>query len=369
MSEKILSILGRLLSCDTQNPPRELTTSAEIFEIIRQSLGPRFQYEMCDWGMGRINLLVHRGKPRGLFNVHLDTVPVGDGWNVPPLGLTRQGDRVFGRGSCDIKGAAACLIAAMQDCDSDAATLFSTDEEGSSSCCVNSFCQSNESNQFDFFVVAEPTGCLAVPAHRGYLSVSGTFQGVSGHSSRHELLRQSANHRAAGWIAQTLSRLEAFEAESLQGESCCFNVGRIDGGIKNNMIADRCQVTWSARMPAGHANQELLDTLISQQDLADWKVTFDGPPLPTRRQQYDVSRQWCQQQALPMGNPVDFWTEAALFARLGKPTIILGPGNIAQAHTTDEWVAVDQLEKCYQLYLQLINQIGNTTHEYPGSGD
>ena len=364
----ILDILESLVACDTQNPPRTIAPSHPIFDVIKQHLPNDFQYETMDFGDGRVNLLAQRGQPSLLFNVHLDTVPSGDGWSVSPLELTRQHDRVFGRGVCDIKGAAACLIATASRNDSDVAILFSTDEEGSNSCCIDRFCQSEFAKPFDQVVVAEPTECQAVIGHRGYLSVTMSFSGQAAHTSQHQLLQNSANHQAAAWMAGAMRDARQFEEETLAGRATCFNIGRIDGGIKNNMIAERCTVTWSARLPGGYANQTLLDFLAvtdgtvavtnggdsTSENAKPSKVTFDGASFPRCLEDRDRAKAWCKVNEIPIHEDVDFWTEAAIFSSNGKPTIVLGPGHIAQAHTPDEWVSVAQLETCTKLYRQLM---------------
>ena len=357
MIDRALEILAELVACDTQNPPRQIHADGEIFESIRRWLGDSFRFDCRDFGKGRLNLLAQRGQPRRLFNVHLDTVPVGNDWTKPSLQLSLDSDKVFGRGVCDIKGAAACLIAAASSIPGDVAILFSTDEEGADSCCIDEFCRSGLLDSFWNVIVAEPTGCQAVVGHRGYLSVSGCFSGQAAHTSQHQLLSNSGNHRAATWIVDALKSVSEFERVTLCGDSACFNVGRIDGGIKNNIIADRCDVSWSARLPAGFPNQKLLDQVmqVSAKNVR-WQTTFDGDSLPGNPKQRMETQQLCQRWSLPIGDDVDFWTEAAIFAATGKPTLVLGPGDIRQAHTADEWVSRKQLETCVSVYRQLMEQ-------------
>ena len=86
MKQRILEILAELVACDTQNPPRAIESQGQIFQFIRATLGDDFAYQTIDHGRGRVTLLARVGNPRILFNVHLDTVPVGDGWTRPALG-------------------------------------------------------------------------------------------------------------------------------------------------------------------------------------------------------------------------------------------------------------------------------------------
>ncbi len=356
MKQRILKLLGEMIACDTQNPPRAITADGKLLDLVRNRLGDGFQFQLTDHDKGRIALLATRGDPRTLFNVHLDTVPAGDAWTHPPLVLSVDGDRALGRGACDIKGAAACLIAAATSTGTDVAILFTTDEEGAESCCVSAFCQSPAAAQFRRVIVAEPTGCRAVIGHRGYLSVTGRFAGNAGHSSQHDLLAGSANHRAARWVADAIEAVGNLEAAELDGRAACFNVGRIDGGIKNNVIADQCLVTWSARMPAGCENTLILRRLTEPSaEYVQWETSYHGQPLPTSPAARSLAEAVCARLHLPVGEDVDFYTEAAIFSEAGLVSVVLGPGNIAQAHTPDEWVSIKQLELCTDIYARLMS--------------
>ena len=357
VSSLILKILADLIACDTQNPPRQIDAQGMVHQCLTKHLDAAFELKIEDYGKGRINWLAVRGNPCRLFNVHLDTVPIGAGWQRPALSLTEESGRAYGRGVCDIKGAAAALIAAGNQCE-DVAILFSSDEEGAESCCVKEFCDSAAVQRFESFVVAEPTECRPVVGHRGYISVAGDFSGKSGHTSQAALLKDSANHKAARWVAQALNRVQAFETGQLHGDSACFNVGRIDGGLKNNVVADRCLVTWSARVPPGCSNQTLLEKLelVDSPDVS-WRTTFNGPPLPEDCEQRKAASDWCRDFGWEPAADVEFWTEAALLAATGKPTMVLGPGHISQAHTADEWVEVEQLEKVCERYLTLMQRV------------
>jgi acetylornithine deacetylase len=279
----VLEQLKSLIAFDTQNPPRSLAADAPIFSWIRNVLGTAFEIDVTDYGLGRISVLAVRGKPSLLFNVHLDTVPVIAGSRFPALEMTLADGRVYGRGSCDIKGAAACLLELAAGTDLPMALLFTTDEEGASGCCVDEFVRSPQSRSFKQVVVAEPTACLAVMSHRGFLSVKGEFSGTSGHSSEPRALRDNALHKLSSWVAAAVDRATEMDSE---GRRSCFNVGEIHGGIKSNVIADKANIHWSARLSPGNSNDDFLNamTCLDRSDSAQWHVPFSGPPLPTAGQ-------------------------------------------------------------------------------------
>ena len=349
----VLKHLEKLIAFDTQNPPRSLDADAPIFAWISDALGPDFNIEITDHGLGRISMLAIRGKPSLLFNVHLDTVPVIEGSRFPALEMTRDKNRVYGRGSCDIKGAAACLLEIAGSTDEPMALLFTTDEEGASGCCIAEFVRSAQSQVFRQVVVAEPTDCLAVMSHRGYLSVKGQFSGKSGHSAEPRARQDNALHKLSAWVAAAVDKAEEMNLEERRS---CFNVGEVHGGIKSNVIADQANIHWSARLSPGDSNEDFLDlmTALDNSGSAQWQVPFSGPPLPTGGMGITQAEAFVEKQGLESGPAVDFWTEASLFAQAGIPAIVLGPGNIAQAHVLDEWVSIDQLELALKIYTQLV---------------
>lgn len=359
MSDVVLKVLNELLACDTRNPPRAIGVDHSVFEVVRRNLTPAgFDFELTDNGNGCVSLLATRGTPGTLFNVHLDTVPEGEGWHHNPLALTVADGRAFGRGACDIKGAAAAMIAAAMGSDDPFAILFTSDEEGTGNCCVRNFCKSGNASLYEIVVVAEPTNCQAVLAHRGYLSVTGEFSGTAAHSSRFEQLAESAVHRAVVWASGALNRVRIFEQEKLDGRSVCFNIGRIEGGTKNNVISTNCRVTWSMRAPPGLGNDELLKLATGETgDQARWTTSFTGEPLPNGPTDIASAKRivedFCLEHNLPIGEAVDFWTEASIFSRFGIPAIVLGPGNIAQAHIADEWVTIEQLVRATGIYRKI----------------
>jgi len=350
----VLGYLETLVAFDTQNPPRSLSAESPIFGWIGGILGDGFEIELIDHGLGRVSMLAVRGRPGLLFNVHLDTVPVIEGSRFPALELNIENGRAYGRGSCDIKGAAACLLDVAVTSGKPMALLFTTDEEGASGICVDEFVLSEQCRAFRQVVVAEPTDCLAILSHRGYLSVKGQFTGVSGHSSEPRALSDNALHKLSRWVTAAIGLAGEMDA---QGRRPCFNVGEIHGGIKSNVIADQARLHWSARLSPGDSNQEFLEAMtgLETSGSASWQVPFSGPPMPTDGQDTTRAQAFVERHGLESGKAVNFWTEASLFARAGTPAIVLGPGNIAQAHVVDEWVSVDQLERALDIYTKLVN--------------
>jgi len=353
---EVLGLLERLVAFDTRNPPRAIHVGRDgggIFAFFLEALGPAFTPRLVDLGDGCLSLLLTRGAPTLLFNVHIDTVPADPGWARDPLALQVEHDRVVGLGACDIKGAAACLIEAARLSTGDVALLFTSDEEAGSSRCVRAFL--GAPHGFTRVVVAEPTRCQAVVEHRGIATATGTFRGVGGHASAPRALVDSAVHEAVRWSARALAFAEEQEQESYQGLSGIrFNLGVIQGGTKANMIASTTELRYGVRPRPDQRPLDLLaaiGALAPRPERVTWTPGFVAPPLasPTGAGE-DLAREL----GLPLGAPVDFWTEAALFSEAGLPTLVYGPGDIAQAHTAGEWVSLADLAAAFAVYQRIL---------------
>jgi len=325
-----LAHLKALVGFDTRNPPRAIGTGG-IFDYLRAQL-QGFDIDVSDHEAGAVGLFAIRGQPKLLFNVHLDTVPDSPRWSADPFDLRMDGDRAIGLGACDTKGAAAALLAA--------------------------FLESRPA--FAKVIVAEPTRCKAILAHRGIQSVRARFEGRAGHASAAQRPTDSALHQAVRWSAAALDFAESRSQESFRGlRGMRFNLGRIEGGIKANVIAPEAELRFGMRpLPSVNMDDLLEDlhTLVEPAPAA-FEETFRGPPLPANaadaEQCLHEARALAQSLGIPVGDAVDFWTEAALFSKAGCTTFVYGPGDIAQAHSADEWVSLDELEAAARTYLRI----------------
>ncbi len=400
-----LAHLRALVGFDTRNPPRAIGADG-IFDYLRAQL-PGFNVEVTDHGAGAVSLFAVRGKPKLLFNVHLDTVPDSPQWSASPFELRVSADRAIGLGACDIKGAAAALLAAANASDGGMALLFTTDEEGADPRGNKGFLATDPSppgksavhgaktpwwraapdegsrtdeggkdfepspptpfpkgeGSFQAVIVAEPTRCKAVLAHRGIQSVRVRFEGRAGHASREQKPSDSALHQLVRWSAAALDFAETQSAESFGGlHGMRFNLGRIEGGIKANMIAPEAELRFGMRPLPSVDMDGLLERLRSlvQPEPAAFEEAFRGPPLPavagSAGSRLRGARAPPHGLGIPVGGAVNFWTEAALFSQAGCTTFVYGPGDIAQAHSADEWVALQDLETAARMYLHIMEK-------------
>jgi acetylornithine deacetylase len=355
--EDTLTHLRALVGYDTRNPPREIGTDG-IFDYLRANL-PGFDVQVTDFGAGAVNLYAVRGTPKYLFNVHMDTVPDSPHWTANPHELRVTEDRAIGLGACDIKGAAAALVAVANATQGDMALLLSTDEEANDARCIDGFLATPR--DYEAIIVAEPTKGEAVLAHRGIHSVQMRFQGRAGHASGEQKPSDSALHQGIRWGAAALDHVQKLSHERFGGlTGLRFNIGKVEGGIKANVIAPTADIRFGFRpLPSMDADQllETFRTLVEPAPV-EYGETFRGDSLPagdtaTAESRRLAARDIADELGIPVGNAVDFWTEAALFSKAGYTTFVYGPGDIAQAHSADEWVLLDQLAH----YAQTIHRI------------
>ena len=359
MRERVLAHLQALVGFDTRNPPRRIGTGG-IFDYLREHLRG-FEFALHDHGAGAVSMLATRGSTSRLFNVHLDTVPSSPGWSADPHVLRVDDKRAIGLGACDIKGAAACLLAAAERSDGAVAMLFSSDEEANDARCIEGFLR--EDRGYREAIVAEPTQAQAVLAHRGIASARIAFKGQAGHASSADAMQHSAVHQAMRWGAAALAQVEAQSHARFGGlTGLRFNIGRVEGGIKGNVVAPSCEALFNFR-PLPSQDIDGLHAAFracAQADALDaYEERFRGPSLPAgdiaqAEERRLAARDLADALGLPIGNAVDFWTEASLFSAAGYTAFVYGPGHIAQAHTADEWVALTQLDDVAASYLRMM---------------
>jgi acetylornithine deacetylase len=360
MLQATLDHLRRLVAFDTRNPPRRIGTDG-LIGYLHDAL-PGFERRVVDHGAGAVSLFAVRGAPEVVFNFHMDTVPDSPAWTRSPFELHVADGRAHGLGACDIKGAAAAMLAAVEAAPGAVALLFTTDEEANDPRGVAAFLA--QDHGFTKAVIAEPTRGRAVLAHRGIAAVDVRFAGRAGHASSRSWQTDSALHRAVRWSGRALDHAASLDRDGFGGLSGFrFNIGRIEGGIKANIIAPEAYLRFGFRPLPSQSIDVLLAAfrgMAGAGEIVHFAETFRGPPLPAASgaaadAQLAEGRALAESLGLPIGDPVDFWTEAALFSEAGLAAIVFGPGDIAQAHTADEWVALDQLEAVAGHYARILS--------------
>jgi acetylornithine deacetylase ArgE len=376
-------LLGELVAIPSINPmgralegPEFLETRLSAYlEAFFATLGlPVTRQQVAP---GRDNIVARLDAPRAartiLFEAHQDTVPV-DGMTIDPFGAVSADGKLFGRGACDIKGGMAAMLAVV-------ARLAARPEQATAN--VIMACTVDEEYTFlgvqelvrqglkaDFAVVAEPTGLNVVHAHKGVARLVLTTSGRACHSSKPEEGINAIYRMGRVLIAveRYADRLRQRRTDPILGPAT-LSVGRIGGGVSVNTVPDACRIEIDRRVLPGEdppaTADELLEFLRGEGGI-DFEI--------------ECARPWMSMPALsPVGAddaiarlgraidrvvgthrvfPVPFGTDASTIARSGIPAVVFGPGDIAQAHTRDEWVDLAEIEKASEILYQLATDPG-----------
>ena len=297
-----------------------------------------------------------------LFEVHQDTVPV-DGMTIDPFAGEIRDGKLYGRGACDVKGGMTAMLAAF-------ARLVRERPAGAAN--VILACTVDEEHTFlgvqelmksgvraDFAVVAEPTKLQIVDAHKGVVRGKVRTEGRACHSSRPD---QGVN--AIYRMGPVLTRIEEY-AERLMKSAAhprlgppTISVGRIEGGVSVNTVPDGCVIEIDRRLLPGEdpaaAWQEFIDNVILKSGVSAVcePVLMACPALETLpalelRERFGaaINRVEGKHEVLA----VPFGTDASSIAEAGIPAVVFGPGDIAQAHTKDEWIELDQIDRAAEI--------------------
>ncbi|WP_428264204.1 M20/M25/M40 family metallo-hydrolase [Haliangium sp.] len=297
------------------------------------------------------------GTPRTIINVHLDTVPVNNGWTHDPFRAEVVDGRLFGLGSADTKGAMAATLAALDSVrPRDFGILFSGDEEAGAGV-VSEFITGEHMAGIERALVCEPTARRVGVRHRGVRAYRAKVKGEGGHSSR-------ADHMPKPVV--TMARLALGLDELGRGyldqgpedmRGLCMNVAAIDGGVAFNVIPDSATLSFSVRPPPGFDTAGFEAALARAVDAAGagiaLETTLAAEPFACRDQGW--YERLIGDRASDYG-PLDFWTEAALWSAHGVDAVVIGPGDIGHAHAPDEHVTLDDLGWAVDLFSHVLAQ-------------
>jgi acetylornithine deacetylase len=302
---------------------------------------------------------------------HTDVVPVeGQAWDSDPFALTLRDGRYYGRGTTDMKGFLACVLAAVPRFT--AAKLkkpvhiaFSYDEEVG---CIGVRPMIAEMGTKlplpRVVIVGEPTDMRVVDAHKGPVRWQVDIAGRAAHSSMAHLGVNAIS--AAGLIIGELVRIEADLSartpdDRFEPPYPTLQVTTIEGGTASNIVPVSCRFGFEIRSMPG------LDNGAIERRLANFIETTCLPEMRARAPEAGITvtrKNYVPPFGTPAGSEavalalalagqnetfaVSYATEAGLFQDAGAASVVCGPGNIAQAHTANEWIAVSELEKCSQ---------------------
>lgn len=296
------------------------------------------------------------GEPRLLVNVHLDTVPVNSGWTRDPFCAHIEGERLYGLGTADTKGAIAAALTALAEIGRprDVAFLFSGDEERAGTV-MRTFVDGPHIGGIQRALVCEPTARQAGIRHRGVAAFRARVRGRGGHSSGADHMPRPIVTMAALALGLDQIGRRHLERGPEDMRGLCLNIADIAGGVAFNVVPDAAELTFSIRPPPG------FDASAFREELA--AVAAEVDPDITLEQVLDQRPFACGDvagfQSLLGGHvegftALDFWTEAAILQGAGIDAVVCGPGDIAQAHAADEFVTLADLDWAVALFTSLL---------------
>ncbi|HTQ76023.1 MAG TPA: M20 family metallopeptidase [Burkholderiales bacterium] len=362
-----VALTRELLRFDTVNPPGQERACARHAGALLEDWG--FLVDYHEYAEGRTSVIARAGgsdsKPPLCLTGHIDTVALGSApWTRDPFAGETDGDRLYGRGSSDMKaGVAAILLAARAAAKKLPGTagvviVLTAAEEGG---CIGSqhLARTRLLGRAGAMVVGEPTANYPLVGHKGSLKFHARFRGVSAHGSMPEL-GVNAIYKAAKAVAS----LEGFDfgvkPHPVMGGPT-VNVGTFEGGQGVNMVPDEASIGVDIRTVAGMDHAALLARLRSALgDDAELEVFSDMSPVWTEPAQEWVQRVFeiCAGHlgARPQAKTAAYNTDAGnlLKAYVGAPTVVLGPGEPQLAHQTDEYCSTARLREAVAIYEAII---------------
>ena len=310
-----------------------------------------------------------RDVPGVILSGHMDVVPAGEtDWAYDPFSLHADGDRLYGRGTSDMKGFLACALAALPvfakvPLKRPIHLAFSYDEEAGCKgvphlikliptlCALPDMC-----------IIGEPSGLQAIRAHKGKAAARITVRGRSGHSSRPDQ-GLNAIHAISEILSSAVKAANALSQgpfdSNFEPPYSSLQVGKISGGQAVNIIPDLCVADIEARAISGVSPANLLEPLRQASEAlraVGFETTFEMlSEYPALSLSIDAPLTALMRDltCLEPLAAVSYGTEAGLYQAAGIDSIICGPGDIARAHKANEFITRDELSACRSMLVKL----------------
>ncbi len=357
-----------LIAFNTINPPgNELSCIRHLEGILA---GAGLETSLQNFAPDRANLTARIGgrgdKPPLCFTGHVDTVPLGNApWSVDPFAGEIVDGKMYGRGSTDMKCGVAAFVAAIANMagqleGTGGAVLVIT--AGEEIGCEGAFhlARAGILGRAGAIVVAEPTSNAALVGHKGALWLRLTLKGVTAHGSMPHL-----GVNAAFKAARAITALESFQfnvAPHPHLGSPTLNVGTVRAGLNVNSVPDLAEIGVDIRSIPGldhariqeHLRAELGDE-VSIEPIVDVGAVWTDPSSRWIKDVYGIVREVTGQDAGAEPQTAPYFTDASALTPAfgGPPTVILGPGEAAKAHQTDEYCSVQRIREAADIYTRI----------------
>jgi len=342
-------------------------------------------FKTFDEDKKRVNLFAtlkakkSNGKVPIILSGHTDVVPVSKGWSTDPFKAVIKEDKLYGRGSCDMKGFIACTLAyapifSKSELDRDIHFSFTFDEE---TACKGAPILIQELKKRDLkngiCIVGEPTNMKIIDSHKGCYEYTTYFEGLAGHSSQPHKGVSAVEYasRYVNKLIELRQKLKDREPKDsiFDPPYSTLQIGGIFGGIAHNVIADKCHINWETRPVVKEDGVFLnteLDKYANEVLLTEMKKVFSKSSI--RKEiigeiigfERIKNSEACEFISNITGDNsrevVSFGTEAGLFQEIGISTAVCGPGSIEQAHKIDEFIKLEEINKCLKFLEGVKNQ-------------
>ncbi len=353
----------QFLRFDTINPPGNEAECIRFAARFLEQAG--FHCDVIDHGQARASLVATRDLGDGLpvcFSGHLDTVPLGQtSWSVDPFAGEIKGDKLYGRGSSDMKGGVAAFFCAVLRVGRVKGGIVIILTAGEETGCDGArwLTERNSLPDVGAMIVGESTDNQVYYGHKGVLWILARTLGKTAHGAAPEL-GDNAIRKSLPLLAGLAEYDPAF-AHPEMGKSTA-NVGTVRGGININSVPDVCEMTIDIRTVPGLKHDVIRQQVAGMAgSLGETETLLDLEPVWTPR-----DHPWCSRVAeivfdltrtQKTGSCVNYFTDAAVLkpALSSPPTVILGPGSLDQPHTTDEWVSISKLKEAVTIYQALLS--------------
>jgi len=382
LSDRAIDLLAKLVAFDTTSRRSNL----ELIQWVEQYLAdldiPSRRVPNADGTKSNLMATIGPAVEGGVvLSGHTDVVPVdGQPWSSDPWTLTERDGRLYGRGTCDMKGFLALALAAAPDLARATLTrpvhlAFSYDEEVG---CLGAPDMieviATDVPRPALVVVGEPTDMVAVRGHKGIASFIVTVTGREAHSSLTHL-GVSANMAAIRLMAMLVELSERLEREAdpaslFTPKGATLTVGQVNGGTAVNILARECVFIFDLRTPAGLDPMALLADFFAAAQRMDAEIKAKAPEGGVRierrsltpafaPEENGVAEAFARKLTGDNGPPrvVPYAAEAGQFQGAGFSTVICGPGSIDQAHQPDEYVEISQMQRGAAFMRRLIEDL------------
>lgn len=365
----VVELTQAIVAMNTINPPgNELKCAAFLADILESS---DFDTQLVKFADGRANLIARKGHVDGVKPIcltgHIDTVPLGhEPWTQDPFNGEIIDGKLYGRGSCDMKGGVAAIIVAAINIgknllNTGGVTLIFTCGEETGCEGAKALCKMPEVlGEASAIIVGEPTSNKPLIGHKGALWLHAACKGVTAHGSTPEL-GVNAIYKAS----RSISQIENFGFDVPPHEvmgNPSINVGRMRGGINVNSVPDHADFDIDIRSIPSQSHSEIRQNLKEFfEENVELEATIDVDSVFS-----EVSDFWikgvfeCVENILgyrPEVETANYFTDASVLSPAygNPPTIILGPGDACMAHKINEYCEVKKLTQAVNIYESIIN--------------